>query len=247
MMNHSIETMSRHLILSGLLLLIQCSSQPLSRTMIPPVSEGESSSEPEAAYLEARTKRTIVLSAGRGESPRFMLPGSPGRMRGGDFPLMVTATLMDDRVVKAGFLFYETALGMTSEEAAEFQRKYRTTHETDQYFLIEASLQTAMAENYLDLDRWTIFIEDDEGSQNIPARITELPVSSQVMAGSVEDPVRKRPMPVEWTRHRKTVLLYFPRKDYYGKPLLPENLKTLTLVFLLEKGGRGRGQGTWVF
>jgi hypothetical protein len=246
MMNHSIETMSRHLILWGLLLLIQCSSQPLSRTMIPPVSEGESSSEPEAAYLEARTKRTIVLSAGRGESPRFMLPGSPGRMRGGDFPLIVTATLMDDRVVKTGFLFYETALGMTSEEAAEFQRKYRTRYETDQYFLIEVSLQTAMAENYLDLDRWTIFIEDDAGSQNVPARITELPLSSQVMTGTVED-VGKRLMPVDWTRHRKTVLLYFPRKDYYGKPVLHENLKTLTLVFLLEKGGKGRGQGTWIF
>jgi hypothetical protein len=232
----------------GLLFLIQCSSQPLSRTMIPPVPEGESSSKPEAVYLEARSKRTIELSPDRsGTGPRLILPGSPGGMRGFDFPLMVTATLMDDRVIETGFLFYETALGMTSEEAAEFRRKYQTTYETDQYFLIEASLQTVMADNYLDLDRWTIFIEDDAGSQNVPARITELPQSSEAMTGAVEDPVSKRQMPVDWTRHRKTVLLYFPREDYYGKPVLHGNLKTLTLVFLLEKGGRGRGQGTWVF
>ena len=231
-----------------LLLLAYCSRQSLSRAGFPSIAGAERFEGPEAAYLDARLKRTIVLSPGKGDTgSRLMMPGSPGRITGFDFPLMVTATLMDEGIISAGFAYYEEALGMTAEEAAEFQRKYRIRYETDQYFLIEASLQTTMAENYLDLDRWSIFIEDDTGSQNIPARITELQGSSQVMSGSVEDPFRKRPMPVEWTRHQKTVLFLFPREDYYGKPVLHDGMKTLTLVFLLEKGGSGRGQGTWVF
>ena len=247
-MIRAVKTISWCAVLSGLLFLGHCSNQSLSRTVIPAITEPEQFADPEAAYLNIRSKRTIVLSPDKGGTgSRFILPGSPGRAGGFDFPLMVTATLMDEKVMKAGFAFYEDALGMTSEEATEFQQKYSTRYETDQYFLIEASLQTAMAENYLDLDRWSVFIEDDEGSQNIPARITELQVSSQVMAGSVDDPVMKRPMPVDWTRRRKTVLFYFPRKDYYGKPVLHDGMKTLTLVFLLEKGGSGRGQGTWVF
>jgi hypothetical protein len=235
-------------ILLGLFILVSCSRETLSGNTILPHNSAEPSMGSEEAYLKARSKWTIILnSVGREAGPSFILPLSQGGMHGFDFPLTVTATMMHDQVIESGFSYYENAIRMTPEQAASFRQAYRSQNEVDRYLLIEASLQTRMAENYLDLDRWSIFIEDDAGNRNVPEKIVEQPGSSQVMEGMMEDPIQKRPMPFDWTHHRKTVLFYFSRKDYYGKSLLHENLKELKLVFLLEKGGSGRGEGIWIF
>jgi hypothetical protein len=235
------------LFLIGLFLYLNCSKQTLSRNEVAS-PEIESPKGSEETYLKARSKWTIELnSSGGGAGSSFILPLLSGARHGSDFPLIVTATLMNDQVIEAGLAYYENAVGMTPEQVDSFRQTYRRQNEVDQYFLVEVSLQTKMAENYLNLNRWTIFIEDDAGNQNAPAKIVEMPGSSQIMEGMMEDPVQKRSIPFDLTRHRKTVFLYFPRKDYYGNPVLHKNLKALKLVFLLEKGGSGRGEGNWIF
>ncbi|MBN2104728.1 hypothetical protein JW835_11870 [bacterium] len=237
----------RFIIMFGLLILAHYSKGLLSGKAVlayDPVKLPES----DEAYVDIRLKWTIVLKpAVRKNRPLFILSGPPKGGHGSDFPLSVAATLMRVQVIEAGFSHYAEAINMNQEQAADFQKACRQQHELDKYLLIEALLQTRMADNYLDLDRWTIFIEDDTVNQNVPKKIVKLARSSVITQEMMEVPNQKQQTPFEWTHHRKTVLLYFSRKDYYGKPVLHDDLKTLKLVFLLEKGGTGRAEGSWIF
>lgn len=229
------------MVILGLLSLLHCAGSGISnRTVIDRDSAGGND------YHGLRAKWTVTLRSAHG-GPGLMTPMSPGRMPGSEFPLTVSATLMAPPVIEAGFAYYESALNMSPAESDSFRQKYRAGCEPDAYLLVETVIQTSMAESYLDLDRWAVFLEDDAGNSNEPVKIVELPGLTQTVEGMMADPWQKRPMHFDFTRRRKNVLFYFPRKDYYGNPVLHDDLKELKLVFVLEKGGSGRGEGSWIF
>ena len=163
------------------------------------------------------------------------------------FPLTVTATLMDDPIIESGLRYYEDSISMSTAEADSFRKKYSNLHEPDKFIIVEATLKTSLAENYLDMSRWTIFLEDDERNQNIPAKIADKPVSTRRFEGLMDEPRLKRSMYVDFSQHKKNIVLYFPKNDYYGKPIIHENLKYLKLVFMTDVGGQAQAEGTWHF
>ncbi len=233
-----------------LLILSACAGSSLSGR--PPASlSGLNSAEgAEAAYREARSRWTAVIGpGGRGSGSRMMMPGlmGGGQGPGGRFPLNIRATLMHDDVIETGFAYYEETAQMTAEEKEAFRKNYHDKHETGKYIIIEASLRTSLAENYLDLSRYTIYLKDDRGNVNEPARITEMPVSSTGFEGDMDIPSMEKPMYMNISSHTKNVFLYFPRKDFYGNPTLPEDIRTLRLVLHLYKDGNAEAEGTWVF
>ena len=83
------------------------------------------------------------------------------------FPLTVTATLMDDPIIESGLRYYEDSISMSTAEADSFRKKYSNLHEPDKFIIVEATLKTSLAENYLDMSRWTLFLEDDERNQSV--------------------------------------------------------------------------------
>jgi hypothetical protein len=166
---------------------------------------------------------------------------------GGGFPVKISATIMDEEVIEAGFSYYEHVIGMTQQESDGFRQRYRNLHQLDQYYLMELSLRTTLTEDYLDFSRWTIFVEDDQGRKYEPDKITEQPLSSNQNTIMMTKQSMAEPIPIQMSLHEKIVFFYFPQKDFYGKPTFDKDIKKLTLVFILEKGGAGRAQGSWIF
>lgn len=234
-----------------LLLANGCSRHAVYEKIVIPSASLKSSENSEEWFHEIKSKWTIVIGSRGKRGGRGMMAsaysGGRGSSRELDFPLRVTATLMDEQVIEAGFRYYENGSDMSPGEIEHFQQTYRTLHDSEQYILIEANLRTTFAENYLDVTRWSIFLEDNQEVQHAPVRIVEMPVSTNHFEGMMEDPSQKRPFYINSTNHEKRILLYFPRYDYYGNSTIHEDLKYLKLVFLMVKEGTSRGEGTWIF
>jgi hypothetical protein len=228
-----------------LVLAINCSRSVVNSRAVIPSAHLNLSDKSEIAFREVKSKYTVVLESKGGRLS--ILPGGPDPVRSG-FPLMITATLMDSSVVRAGWRFYEYIVGMSSAEAESFRQSYNDRHKTDEYILVETLIRTTAAENFLDLSRYTIYLEDDRGNQVMPAEIEEMPVSTTHMEGTVGNPSdRRRSFYMNVTNRMKTVFLYFPRNDYYGNPTIYDGIEYLKLVFLLDVGKSTRAEGTWVF
>ena len=241
--------MKKHTIIFSVIiclaLAIGCSRYVVKCRVVIPSAPLNLSDESEAAFRQVKSKYTILLESKGGRLS--MLPGGPDPVRS-RFPLMITATLMDSSVIRAGWRFYEDIAGMSSEEAESFRQSYRNRHKTEEYILVETRIRTTAAENYLDLSRYTIYLEDDRGNQVMPAEIEEMPVATTHMEGTVGDPSdRRRSFYMNVTNRMKNVFLYFPRNDYYGNPTIYDGIEYLRIVFLLDVGGAAKTEGTWVF
>jgi hypothetical protein len=207
----------------------------------------------EEFYQEIRSRWTIRLSPGSihaGESYASPFSRRVRREEGGDsFPLMIRATLMVDEVIDAGLLYYKQMAEMSAQQADSFSQNYRAGNQMDRYLLIELSLQTFAAENYLNLRRYTIYIEDDQHNKLEPAKIVERPMGISSRRGMMYGTGREQEPPgsVDWTQHQKSVFLYFAKKDLNAQPTLQTGLRELKIVFILQEGGSGRVEGKWIF
>jgi len=233
-----------------LLLLSSCATVPSSRKYVGPVLDSKGPIE--ESFPSLWEKRTVYLGTGAGgRSPlRFINPramtGGPG---GGisEFPLRIAATLMDSFLIEAGLEHYADLVEMTPEEWAEFRRAYFQRYDVENHLLIWCELQTSWTELYLDLDRWIIFIEDDAVNQYEPVQILEepQPIRQTVMDRLPEfQPQQRGP---RWEVHRKTLMLCFPKRDFYENPILSEKVRFLKLVFQQSDDEKTRAEGTWVF
>lgn len=175
-------------------------------------------------------------------------PFSGGGPPGGEggFPLSITATLMDSVLIQAGFRHYIDMLKMSSDEESEFRNSYHRRYDPANHILIWCQLQTNWAELHLELDRWIIFIEDDEQNQYEPVRMSEEPqsyVPSIPQVPSGEYSPEGRPA---WTSHRKNLMLLFPNRDFLKNPVISQDVKFLKLVFLSRDDDKSRAEGSWV-
>ena len=229
-----------------LALAIGCSKHVVNSRVVIPSAPIKPSEDPEAAFREIKSKWTVVLES-KGARP-MMMPGGGGVRGGGLFPLRITATLMDSSVIRAGWRFYRETAEMSAEETKVFRQSYGDRHLTEEFILIETHIRTTAAENYLDLSRYTIYLEDDRGNQVMPAEVEEMPVSTTHMEGTMGNPSdKRRSFYMNVTNRMKNVFFYFPRKDFYGNPTIRDDMEYIKLVFLLDVDGSGRAEGTWVF
>jgi hypothetical protein len=233
-----------------LLLLGSCATAPSYRKYVGPVFDSKSSSQIEESFPDLWEKWTVYLGvATQGGRPwqlsnPFAMGGSGP---GGEFPLQITATLMNSSLIEAGLQHYATLVKMTPEEQTAYRSHYFQRYDVENHLLIWCELSTTWAELHLDLDRWIIFIEDDAMNQYEPVRVLEESQSSREM---VMDrlpgfqPEQRRP---RWEIHQKTLMLCFPKRDFYGAPVLSEEVEFLKLVFQLTEDEKTRAEGIWVF
>jgi hypothetical protein len=234
------------------LLLTFCATVPSSQKYVGSISDSKTSAQIEESFPNLWEKWTVRLgTAASGGGPmRFINPlgmtGGPGGGMGG-FPLHITATLMDSLLIEAGLQHYANLVKMTQEEQTAYRSDYFQRYDVEDHLLIWCELQTTWTELFLDLNRWIIFIEDDAGNQYEPVRILEESQSSREMMTERLprfQPEQKRP---RFQIHQKTLMLCFPKRDFYGALVLSEDVEFLKLVFQLSEDEKMRAEGIWVF
>ena len=237
-----------------LLLLASCATAPSARKYVGPAFDSKTSSQIEESFPVLWEKWTVRLGAGAGgEKPwrlstPFSMAGGERYGRGsGDFPLQIAATLMDSLLIEAGLRHYAAVLAMTAEEQTEFRRYYFQRYDLAKHLLIWCDLRTTWAENYLDPDRWIIFLENDAGSQYEPVQIWEESQPASETAADRFQKFSKEQVPWGWQLHRKALMLCFPKRDVFGTCSGSGSVRFLKLVFQLSEYDKTRAEGIWMF
>lgn len=236
------------------LVMTACTSITYSRKYVGSSVDSSSSGQKEESYRTLWEKWTIQFGGSmRGGGPRLFgnpLTLSTGDDRGGgggEFPLQITATLMDSSLIEAGLKYYSDRIEMTPEERAEFRNTYYERYDVDNHLLIWCELQTSWTELFLDPDRWLIFIEDDQVNQHEPVKVLE--ESTSIGQSRTDSLTQLPPGPGyrAWSFHQKALMLCFPKRDYYKNPILSEKVKYLKLIFQQKDDEKSRAEGVWVF
>jgi hypothetical protein len=163
------------------------------------------------------------------------------------FPLLVRATFMDSSLIEEGLREYGRLAKMNNEELAEYRARYETDHEVDSTLYIWVELQTGLAEDYLRLDRWTIFLEDGQRHQFDPVRVEPHPVESvsERRLAMNEDkgfPVGRFQVP---SLIRRDVELHFAKYQVTAEPILTPTTKSLKFVMLQSDDPSVKAEGVW--
>jgi hypothetical protein len=234
-----------------ILLLSSCATVPSSQKYVGSVSNLKNLRQMDESFQTLWERRTVYFGQARrgGKSLQmgipFVMTGGPGG--DSEFPLHITATLMDSLLIEVGLKHYASLIKMTPEEEAEFRSVYYQGYDPANHLLIWCELQTSWAELHLDLDRWTIFIEDDAGSQYEPVQILETssPIR-QIIADMFLDFLPRQGRRA-WESHQKTIMFCFPKFDFYQNPIISDEVQFLKLVFQLSNDPETRAEGIWMF
>jgi len=229
------------------IITVQCSKPVIKPQIVTPYLDRTIASETDESYESLKAKWTVTLNPVKPDASSPAGIGGPGRRGGGRFPLAVSASLMDAKVIEAGFDYYTNLLTMTTEEREAFRQRYVDLHNTEKYILIEATLQTSWTEIYLDLNRWTIFLEDNKGNQHEPEKISEQSIPTLDTDNTFINPPIGQLNAFPFQFHQKQIFLYFPRNDSYGQPIIHKGIEYLKIVFIQEEGFPARAEGTWAF
>ena len=186
-------------------------------------------------------RNTIVL--GSQSSPGAGLPSPLGRGRGGGaFPVIVRATIMDSLLVEAGIQEFGRLAGMDSNSLDAYRRSYRKHHDLDKNVFVYAEIQTFLAEEYLEANRWIFFVEDQQRNQTEPVRIVPHAIQPKTpQLGPSYDPGS----PVTWLPVKRTIELYFPLGLFPPVHRTPEGVGTLKFVVLDINNSYVRAEGMW--
>jgi len=180
--------------------------------------------------------RTISISPQQGGSFGFP-PIMPGRgmgrpSEGGMFELIIRATLMDSSLIESGIDQYAQLIGMTPAEKKAYQDRYDQDHDQGQYLYIWARVMTPFSDEYLNLNRWTFFLETESGQQLEPEKVIEQKILPRMRMTEFSPDTTRENIPSPFPRNRrsapfKIVQFYFPLKDYDSIPLLGGKYNTL--------------------
>lgn len=193
-------------------------------------------------------QRTVALGGGSGGRNPFLGPSTDGP--GGtasQFPLTVRATLLDSTLVEAGIDEFSRLAGLNQDETRAYRIKYSADHHLDEYLFVEVEMQTFLSEDYLRLDRWVFFLEDESRNQFEPRRMEK--DAPQRPFARAEGRMGDRPSfggPGAFPFATQRVELYFPRYRSDRRPVFDPH-QGIKLVVLDAKDPNIRAEGSWKF
>jgi hypothetical protein len=163
------------------------------------------------------------------------------------FPLIARATYMDSALIEAGFLTFADLASMNENESSVFRSAYMKARASGDTLFIWLEMRTSSTEEFLDLGRWTIFLQDESGRQIEPSRFVEHPVQRQGGRGADQDDLRTegRERPGFSATVKKEVELYFHRPSALSGINGGEHARTLRLIMLETKNPLVRAEGAW--
>lgn len=235
-------------------LLGSCATAPSSLKYVGSVFDSKTSAQTDQTFPALWEKWTVQFGiTTRGGKPGglsnlFTMGGGMGE-RGGpnEFPLHISATLMDSSLIEAGLQHYANLLTMAPEEQAEFRNAYYRRYDVENHILIWCELRTTWTELFLDLNRWIIFIEDDAGNRYEPVQVLEQSQPIRPMARDSLPGFQREQKRWGWEVHQKSLMFCFPKRDFYKNPILSEGSQFLKLIFQLNEDDKTRAEGIWVF
>lgn len=194
-----------------------------------------------SSFEAAWRKNTIVLGSGlsRGPGP-FLVPGG-GR---GDaaFPLIVRATIMDSFLVDMGIREFGGLAGIDTNSLESYRGTYLKHHRLDGCVFLYVDIQTFLAEDFLEADRWVFFVENTQRNQIEPLRIVQHPLQRQTPRPDSPYEVRSW-IPFRFTK--RILELYFPLNRLPGIEKTLEGFRSLKFVVLDINNSHVRAEGMW--
>jgi hypothetical protein len=236
-----------------LLCLPSCTTAPSSTRHVSPDVQAKNSDKVKETFQSLWEKWTVQFgTTSRGKSLGFLSTpfsetGGKGSGGGGsEFPLAVEATLMDSTLIEEGFQYFTNRVEMTPEEETTFRSKYSDRFDPANHFLVWCKLRTRYAANYLNLDRWIIYIEDDGRDRFEPEQMIKEPPSHQHEI--MEEPQAFQTEMEPWSReiHRQSLMLCFPKDSSSSTPVLSATTHRLKLVFQLNDDRELKAEGIWI-
>ena len=174
-------------------------------------------------------------------------------------PLIVTATLMGTELVEAERRHLQEAHPSDGQEIG-------AEEQGEEAIQIRVKMRTPYHKQLLDLEKWTIYVEGDEGvayetswvvekgegpGKPLPLSVPGVMVERTDMFYHPYMPRRtfyaQRPDTLTYRGHEKLVQLFFPAKDFRGTPTLDEDTKSLKIVLQSEVEEHYRLEVTWFF
>ena len=193
-------------------------------------------------FEELWNRETIILSSRRVRGIGFpSWSGNAGEQAQGEFPLNVQATFMDSVLVDEGIREFARLASMDTTSLNAYRDSYRKKHTLDENAFVYVKMQTSLAEEYLSMDRWIFFVEDQHGNQVEPVRIVQHAVQRELPRGNT--PYGRGWE--EWPTTTRILELYFPlerlslRKESLNGPI------ELKLIVLDNNNLQLRAEGTW--
>ena len=198
-----------------------------------------------SSYIDAISKNTIVFGVGvrmKGGDEFFKgigKSGGPPPLRP-SFPLQISATIIDDEVISKSGDYYSILGGLTESEKDSFLANYRDHYNLDENDLIWIYMRTTLAENYVNPEKWVIFVQDEDENQFEPKKVSE----EDFFIENDNFPAKER-----WRRAQIKEIqfaLLLPKKKFDGKSWIPATGK-LKIVFMNITNQSERAEGTWIF
>lgn len=182
-------------------------------------------------------ERTIRLTPASGG-----LGGAQEGMRG-LFPLNASATLIDSTLMNAGLQEFALLADIKEQDKGSYAVRYKEINKPDEYLFVWLELRTSYSKDLLNLDKWSIFLEDDKGNQYDPKNIVEYPEKD---LPKVDTPNRRSSTERNntWQMSSKILQLYFPKKRFDGSLLISPDVKSIKLV-MFNWSNNARYEGKW--
>ena len=197
------------------------------------------------------SERTIILGQGMDGRGVPLLPMMGGGQNVAPFPMTVQATLMDSALVAEGIREFGRLASMNDAELIRFDSLYHSVHNDNGYLYVWAEIRTTSTEDFLQLDKWTIYLENDQGRQLEPGRIVASPImKDQSFAlssrGGVDQARGPRQGSELWTPSVRDVELYFPLQRKGEEAFLNPGDRNLKFIMLENTNPAVRAEGMWL-
>lgn len=187
-----------------------------------------------ARYNALKEQRTLVIG-----------PGGFGTGTQ-QFPVVVTATLVDSILTEAEIRYTAPPDSLDGDAGKARRLSLLSRRHTRDGFSIRIVLSTFLHESYASMDRWVVFIEDQDGNPYEPTEVVEDMVTDN------PDPSRRVPMgflgerDTPLSRKAQQYDLRFPYNDALGNPVWGSQTRSIQLILFDKNDSQNRTQGEWL-
>ena len=167
--------------------------------------------------------------------------GRPGP--GGMPPVSFQALFAGEQIVKSGIEYVSTFLDLSNEEKQKAYADVRDQWQTSEYFPVLLTMRTNMHESYLDLKRWTLFVEDEDHRQYEALKVEDVTnVGMRSRPEGEDGPELGRSV---FSARMKRLVLLFPRESFSGKQIWQKKGSKMTFVMISNDHPDQRLEAEW--
>lgn len=196
--------------------------------------DGVSDLSDTARYNLLKEQRTIVIG-----------PGGFGTGRE-QFPVVVTATLVDSVLTEAEIRYTAPRDSLNGDAGKARRLSLLSARHLQDGFTIRVVLSTFLHGSYTSMDRWVVFIEDQDGNPYEPTEVVEDRLTDN------PDPSGRVPRgflgegDIPLSRKVQQYDLRFPYRDALGNPVWGSQTRRIQFILFDRNDSQNRTQGEWL-